>query len=130
MNDVATRKDVRTALLKYLDTDTIWYYSSFFTGSARPSYPPRFSFHQDYPDHLVRLQDDHWNPLLTWARDTFNIELCTSQSVLFGAQPDASKEIIDEALQKFDSWQMAGCVSFTLISLMQHDLLMRSDVQR
>jgi len=89
MNDVATRKDVRTALLKYLDTDAI-------------------CFHQDDPDHLVRLQDEHWNPLLTWARDTFNIELCTSQSVLFGAQPDATKQILDEALQKLDSWQMAA----------------------
>jgi hypothetical protein len=37
MNDVATRKDVCTDLLKYLDTDTIWYCSSFFAGPARPS---------------------------------------------------------------------------------------------
>ncbi|SRR6266702_1978490 len=117
MNDVATRADVRTALLKYLDTDTIWYCSSFFFGLARPPDTPRFSFHQDYPDPLVRLQDEHWNPLLAWARDTFNIELLTSQSVLFSAQPDATKKILDEALQKLDSWQMAGCVSFAAISL-------------
>ncbi|KAH9055907.1 ATP12-domain-containing protein [Lactarius vividus] len=89
MNDVPTRTDVRTALLKYLDTDTI-------------------CFHQDYPDPLVRLQDEHWNPLLAWARDTFNIELLTSQSVLFSAQPDATKKVLDEALQKLDSWQMAA----------------------
>ncbi|KAF8274215.1 ATP12-domain-containing protein [Lactarius quietus] len=107
MNDVETRKDVRTALLKYLDTDTIWYCSSSFTSSARPPDPQRFSFHQDYPDPLVRLQEEHWSPLLAWARDTFNIELYTSQSVLFSAQPDATKKILDEALQKFDSWQMA-----------------------
>jgi ATP synthase F1 complex assembly factor 2 len=118
MNDVETRKDVCTALLKYLDTDTIWYCSSSFASSPRPSDPLQFSFHQDYPDPLVRLQEEHWNPLLAWARDTFNIELCTSQSVLFSAQPDATKKILDEALQKLDSWQMAGCVSFTLLFLM------------
>jgi ATP synthase F1 complex assembly factor 2 len=65
----------------------------------------------------VRLQDEHWNPLLAWARDTFNIELFTSQSVLFGAQPDTTKKILDEALQKLDSWQMAGCVSLATTSL-------------
>jgi ATP synthase F1 complex assembly factor 2 len=115
MNDVATRKDVRIALLKYLDTDTIWYFSSFFAGPAYPPDPPRFSFHQDYPDTLVRLQDKHWNPLLAWARDTFNTEFYTSQSVLFSAQPDATKRVLDEELEKLDSWKLAGCVSFTLI---------------
>jgi ATP synthase F1 complex assembly factor 2 len=89
MNDVATRKDVRTALLKYLDTDTI-------------------CFHQDYPDPLVRLQDKHWIPLLGWARDTFNIEFYTSQSVLFSAQPDATKRVLDEELEKLDSWKLAA----------------------
>jgi ATP synthase F1 complex assembly factor 2 len=114
MNDVATRKDVRTALLKYLDTDTIWYFSSLFAGPAHPD-QPRFSFHQDYPDPLVRLQDKHWIPLLGWARDTFNIEFYTSQSVLFSAQPDATKRVLDEELEKLDSWKLAGCVSFTYI---------------
>ena len=117
MNDVATRKDVRSALLKYLDTDTIWYCASLFANSVRPSDTLRFSFHQDYPDPLVRLQDEHWNPLLSWARDTFNIELLTSQSVLFSTQPDATKKILDEALQKLDSWQLAGGVSLVAISL-------------
>lgn len=116
MNDVATRKGVRTDLLKYLDTDTIWYIL-FFSGSTRLPDPPRFSFHQDYPDPLVHLQDKHWNPLLAWARDTFNIEFYTSQSVLFSAQPDATKRVLDEELEKLDSWKLAGCVSFTSISV-------------
>lgn len=130
MDDVAARTDVRTALLKYLDTDTVWYFFSFFAGLARPFDPPQFSFHQDYPDPLVRLQDEHWNPLLAWARNTFNIELCTSQSVLFSTQPDATKKKLDKALQKLDSWQMAGCVSFRLIPFMKPDSLIISHGQR
>jgi len=89
MDEATTRDDVRNALLKYLDTDSI-------------------CFHQDYPEPLVRLQDDHWNPLLTWARDTFDVELLTSGSVLFSAQPAATKRKFDKVLQGFDPWQMAA----------------------
>lgn len=70
-----------------------------------------FSFHQEHPEPLVRLQKDHWDPLLTWARDTFDIELLTSNSLLLNAQPEATKRKLDEVLQGFDPWQMAGCVS-------------------
>lgn len=73
------------------------------------------SFHQDHPEPLVRLQDDHWNPLLTWARDTFDVELLTSDSVLFNAQPEATKRKLDNVLQGFDLWQMAGCVSLAVL---------------
>jgi len=94
MNEATTGDDVRKALLRYLDTDTI-------------------CFHQDYPEPLVRLQDDHWNPLLAWARDTFGIELLTFDSVLFSAQPAATKRKFDKVLQGFDPWQMAAMERMT-----------------
>ncbi|KAI0306803.1 ATP12-domain-containing protein [Multifurca ochricompacta] len=89
MNEAGTRADVRKALLNYLDTDTV-------------------CFHQDYPDPLVRLQNKHWDPLLTWARDTFDVELLTTTSVLFSAQPKDTKKKLDQALQNLDPWQMAA----------------------
>ncbi|KAH9955608.1 ATP12-domain-containing protein [Russula dissimulans] len=95
MNEVTSCDDVRKALLEYLDTDTI-------------------CFHQDSPEPLVRLQDDHWNPLLTWARDTFDVELLTSDSVLFNTQPEATKRKFDKVLQGFDPWQMAAMERVTL----------------
>jgi ATP synthase mitochondrial F1 complex assembly factor 2 len=116
MNETAARVDVRRALLKYLDTDTIWYVFAHFTISARSPNTRWVSFHQNYPEPLVRLQDEHWNPLLIWARDTFDLELLTSDSVLFSAQPEATKKKLDKVLQSFDPWQMAGCVSFTVMS--------------
>lgn len=64
----------------------------------------------------MRLQDEHWNPLLEWARDTFDVELFTSDSVLFSTQPEATKKELDKVLQSFDPWQMAGCVLFPVIS--------------
>lgn len=36
MNESAERMDVRSALLKYLDTDTIWYVYFRFTDSVSP----------------------------------------------------------------------------------------------
>jgi len=89
MNEATTRVDVRTSLFKYLDTDTI-------------------CFHQEYPESLVRLQKEHWDPLLTWARDTFDIELLTSDTLLLNAQPEATKRKLDKVLQGFDPWQMAA----------------------
>ena len=63
----------------------------------------------------MRLQNEHWNPLHKWARDDFDVELVTSDSVLFSAQPEATKKKLDKVLQRFDMWQMAGCVLFTVI---------------
>src|SRR6267154_3648665 len=112
MNEATKRADVRTAMFKYLDTDTIWYGTEIFTSHAYSPDTRCISFHQEYPDALVRLQKDHWNPLLTWARDTFDIELLTSNSLLLNAQPEATKRKLDKVLQGFDPWRMAGCVSF------------------
>jgi len=96
MNEVATCADARTALFTYLDTDTI-------------------CFHQEYPEALVRLQKDHWDPLLSWAHDTFDVELLTSNSLSLNAQPEATKKKLDKVLQDFDPWQMAAMerVTFT-----------------
>jgi len=116
MNGATTREDVRNALLEYLDTDTIWYSLSSVTMHTHLPNPRWISFHQDFPEPLVRLQDDHWKPLLTWARDTFDVELLTSDSVLFSVQPAATRRKLDKVLQGFDPWQMAGCVPLPVLS--------------
>ena len=124
MNESAKRADTHTAIFKYLDTDTIWYVTQILTSHTHSPDARWVSFHQEYPEQLVRLQKDHWDPLLTWARDTFDIELLTSDSLLLNAQPEATKRKLDKVLQGFDPWQMAGCVSF--IVLYQHSLNIRS----
>lgn len=43
------------ALLKYLDTDTI-------------------CFQEERPRALVRLQEERWDPILTWTREHFGVE--------------------------------------------------------
>jgi len=66
------------------------------------------SFYQDDPPPLVRLQREHWDPLLDWVRAEFDIEIITSYSVLFSSQPKASKQKLDQIMTGFDRWQMAG----------------------
>ncbi|KAJ6630635.1 hypothetical protein B0H10DRAFT_1982134 [Mycena sp. CBHHK59/15] len=87
--DESTRAEVRHALLEYLDTDTICFY-------------------QDYPPQLVDLQTQHWDPLLSWARSTFGVELHTFDSILFNSQPNESKSAMDQILSTFDHWEMAA----------------------
>ncbi|KAF7363315.1 Nt-Gln-amidase domain-containing protein [Mycena sanguinolenta] len=89
MVDETTRTEVRQALLDYLDTDTI-------------------CFHEDYPPQLVELQIQHWDPLLSWARSTFEVELHTFDSLLFNSQPEATKSKMDQIMSSFDHWEMAA----------------------
>ncbi|KAG5728292.1 hypothetical protein E4T56_gene19200 [Termitomyces sp. T112] len=84
-----TRSAVQEALLKYLDTDTICFY-------------------QDYPPQLERLQAEHWDPLLEWARKTYDVEINKAESILFCAQPEATKEKFRQVIAKFDQWQLAA----------------------
>jgi len=89
MHDESTRAQVREALLKYLDTDTI-------------------CFHQDYPDALVELQKKHWGPILSWARDALKIEIHTFDSIFSTPQPAETSVKLDRIMSKFDPWQMAA----------------------
>jgi ATP synthase mitochondrial F1 complex assembly factor 2 len=107
MDDEATRADVRASLLKYLDTDTVWY--AVMPASRCPIALTDFtSFYQDDPPPLVRLQKEHWDPLLDWVRTEFEVEITTSDSVLFNSQPETTKQKLDQVMSKFDRWQMAG----------------------
>lgn len=89
--------------------------SHFLTNHTHTSDTRWVSFHQSYPEPLVRLQKDYWDPLLTWARDTFGVELLTSNSLLLNAQPEATKRKLDKVLQGLDPWQLAGCVFFVVL---------------
>ncbi|KAF8803505.1 ATP12-domain-containing protein [Phlegmacium glaucopus] len=89
MKDDKTRAEVREALLKYLDTDTICF------------------FHNN-PEPLERLQTKHWTPLLNWARKNFDVEFNISESILSAAQPIATREKLRKVMESFDQWEMAA----------------------
>ncbi|KAK7467063.1 ATP synthase mitochondrial F1 complex assembly factor 2 [Stygiomarasmius scandens] len=84
-----SRKDVCHALLEYLDTDTICFY-------------------QDYPPPLVELQNKYWDPLLSWARTTFDVQIDTFNSILGNTQPEQTKHKLSQVLAELNHWEIAA----------------------
>ncbi|GLB35403.1 putative ATP12 chaperone protein [Lyophyllum shimeji] len=97
LQEGVTRAEVQEALLKYLDTDTVCFY-------------------QDHPPQLERLQAEHWDPLLDWARKTFNVEINKAESLLSSSQPAETKEKFRKVLAKFDQWEMAAMERATYVT--------------
>ena len=66
------------------------------------------SFYQDYPDHLVEMQSQHWDPIFAWISKTYGVKVEKSNSILFDGQPAETRQKLLEALSHFDHWEMAG----------------------
>ncbi|KAG8962674.1 ATP synthase complex assembly protein atp12 [Tulasnella sp. 419] len=89
LRDESTRAGVRAALLKYLDTDTICY-------------------HEDSPKALVRLQKEHWDPLLEWAQKEFGVKINVIDSLFGEGQPAPTRRILEAVIECFDEWELAA----------------------
>ncbi|THH32976.1 hypothetical protein EUX98_g1201 [Antrodiella citrinella] len=96
-HEEATRAEVRAQLLKYLETDTI-------------------CFHSDGPPGVVKLQQEHWEPLLNWVQQTFDVEVETTNALLRVRHAPATVQKFDEILATFDPWQMAAMERATYAS--------------
>jgi len=108
------RQDVVAGLLKYLDTDTVWY------STLSPPYPLFktdlivwigeffLSFHEDFPERLVQLQQKHWSPLLEWVRSTYSVELNVYEGILNTKQPDATILKLGSVVADYDAFKLAG----------------------
>ncbi|KDN51535.1 hypothetical protein RSAG8_00080, partial [Rhizoctonia solani AG-8 WAC10335] len=66
------------------------------------------SFHESHPPALVKLQEEHWNPLLKWAESTYNIKINIFDSVLGNTQPKETKEVLMNEVNKLGQWEMAA----------------------
>lgn len=62
----------------------------------------------DQPPTLLELQQKHWVPLLEWAQNEFNVEIRSSDSIIFSTQPEETKNVFRGLLDSLDSWQLAG----------------------
>ncbi|CDO74875.1 hypothetical protein BN946_scf185004.g25 [Trametes cinnabarina] len=87
--DENTRNEVRAQLLKYLETDTIFY-------------------HADEPAGLVKLQEAHWKPILDWAREAFGVDIKVSDSIFVPSQSEATMKKFEQILANFNPWEMAA----------------------
>jgi len=76
-------------LLNFLNTDTI-------------------CFFHDEPEPLHRLQTQYWVPLHKWARETFDVEIKVSNSILSVRQPAETRAKLQKVLQALDAWELAA----------------------
>ncbi|EJU05482.1 ATP12-domain-containing protein [Dacryopinax primogenitus] len=80
---------VRDALLKYFDTDTI-------------------CFHEHHHPSLVRLQDAHWKPIIDWAQEKFGVEIRIFTDLMGNVQPPETRKALGDWIAKYDAWQLAA----------------------
>lgn len=89
LHDATTRQEVVASLLKYLDTDTV-------------------CFHEEFPTHLVKLQDEHWKPLIDWASTTFDVEVKTYEGILNTKQPEKTILKLGSIVGDYDQFKLAA----------------------
>jgi len=82
-------KEVCEALLSYFETDTICY-------------------HEDRHPILIRLQDEHWKPLIDWASNEFGVEIRIFTGLIGNAQPKETRQAFRDRIAQYDPWQLAA----------------------
>lgn len=66
------------------------------------------SFHETFPDRLVKLQDAHWIPLIEWVEKTYDVKIELYESILNTRQPDATVLKLGSIVSDFDAFKLAG----------------------
>ncbi|GJE98117.1 ATP12-domain-containing protein [Phanerochaete sordida] len=92
-----TRAEVHDQLLKYFETDTI-------------------CFHATEPETLVKLQKQHWEPLLAWARDALGVQINVTTGFSVPRQTPETLATLRKILEQMDEWEMAAMERATYTS--------------
>ncbi|PVV00199.1 hypothetical protein BB559_000042 [Furculomyces boomerangus] len=91
------RKKVISALLKYYITDTIL-------------------FHSEFPENLVELQKECWDPIIEWAQNKFDIEIKITNGIFSQIQPKKSIDILEEHLNTYCPQKLAAFEKAVMVS--------------
>ncbi len=67
------------------------------------------------PPKLVALQAQQWDTLLNWARRRFDVDFCTTASIIHVTQPAATVERLAHAVRLLDSFRLAGLAPLVTI---------------
>jgi ATP synthase F1 complex assembly factor 2 len=67
-----------------------------------------FSFQEDEPRTLVKMQKEHWDPLFAWVKEEFGVELAIAEGLAPARQSEATNSKMTEILQEMDVWELAG----------------------
>lgn len=110
LSDPEMRKAVTADLLKYLDTDTVWSVAARLLDnmSVADRRPALCSFHEEFPEQLVKLQEAHWKGLIDWVRKTYDVEIQIYEGILNTRQSDATILKLGAVVAKYDQFKLAG----------------------
>ncbi|WWC92413.1 uncharacterized protein L201_007370 [Kwoniella dendrophila CBS 6074] len=89
LGEGAIRSGVIDQMMKYLDTDTILFTS-------------------DTPSSLVRMQHEHWDPLHSWLKETYDVKLNPAEGFSPPRQSEEVKIKLKSVLEGMDGWELAA----------------------
>ncbi|KAK3819809.1 MAG: ATP12-domain-containing protein [Benniella sp.] len=89
------RQETLNRLIKFLDTDSICY-------------------QQDYPDSIVKAQKEHWDPILKWVKDEYDLDIKVSQGITYVVQDDHVKEKLRDIVSSMTDIELSAFERATL----------------
>ncbi|KAJ9050486.1 ATP synthase mitochondrial F1 complex assembly factor 2 [Entomophthora muscae] len=89
LNTEESRIEVVSLLSKYLDTDSVCY-------------------QQDFPQKLVKLQSEHFDPILSWVEKKFGLKPNVTSSIIGSKQPEKVTTALQKAALQLDPLEIAG----------------------
>lgn len=73
-------------------------------------------YRADHPDALIARQAEQWDPLLDWARDTYDAPLVLAAGVMPVSQPQTSLDHLSKAVAEHHDYALAGLHDLVSIS--------------
>jgi chaperone required for assembly of F1-ATPase len=73
-------------------------------------------YRADAPEGLIAKQNEHWDPVLAWAKQELGAPFRLAQGIGHVAQPQASLDAIKERLEGFDAFSLAALYVMTALT--------------
>ena len=87
----------------------------FAAGVARYGEGDLLCYRAEGPDPLVRLQQESWDVLLTWARRRFDVDFATCTGVIHVDQPEETVRKLGHAVALLDEFRLAALATLVTI---------------
>jgi chaperone required for assembly of F1-ATPase len=81
---------------------------AFAAGVARYAEADLACYRAEGPRALIARQEQHWDPLLAWARRSLDVDFATTSGLMHVAQPPATVERLAHAIAALDPFRLAG----------------------
>jgi chaperone required for assembly of F1-ATPase len=81
---------------------------AFAQGLARYAEADLLCYRAEGPQSLIDQQQQHWDPLLAWARRRFDVDFAITSAVVHVMQPPATVEQLSHAVAALDAFHLAG----------------------